>query len=123
VAAVFRKGARAPVRRASSLVWNDPDLEDSGGPIFKIVFRVRYSAARRHDLHVTRLGAALIAHVVAMRDRARADVGNDLQVVMRMRRKAGLRGDRVVVPDTQVAPMGPFGIMIAGEGEMMMRVQ
>ena len=45
-----------------------------------------------------------VAQVVLVRDRAFADVGDDLHVRVRVRREAGLGGDGVVVPDPQRAP-------------------
>src|SRR5690606_8398159 len=79
------------------------------------------AAARRHDLNVARNRAAFIVQVVAMRDRAFADIGDDFHVAMGMGREAGLRANEIVVPDAELAPAHASGIVIAGEGEVMLR--
>ena len=76
-----------------------------------------------HHLHVAGLGAALVAEAVLVGDRALAHVGDDLHVGVRVRRKAGVRRDLVVVPDPQRAPAHPLGVVIVGEGEMMLGLQ
>lgn len=40
-----------------------------------------------------------------------------------VRRKTGLRGDGIVVPDTQVAPAGPCRVVVTGKGKMMVRIE
>ena len=60
----------------------------------EIVFGVADAGAGAHHLHVAGFGAAFVAQAVLVRDRALADIGDDLHVAMRMRRKAGLRRDR-----------------------------
>jgi hypothetical protein len=47
------------------------------------------AGARAHHLDVARLGAALVAQVVLVGDRAFADIGDDLHVGVRVRREAG----------------------------------
>jgi len=42
---------------------------------------------------------------------------------MRVRRKPGLRLDDVIIPHTDASPAHPVRIMIACEGEMVMRVE
>ena len=76
-----------------------------------------------HHLHIAGAGAALVAHRILVRDRAGADVGHDLHVAVRMRRKTTLRGDLVVVPDADPAPAHAAGIVIAGEGEMVAGIE
>src|SRR3546814_12144678 len=58
-----------------------------------------------------------------MADRAGADIGDDFHVAVRMRGKAGLRRDGVVVPDPQRAPAHAIGVVIAREGEMVAGVE
>src|SRR5262249_38227490 len=76
-----------------------------------------------HYLHVPGLGAALVAEAVLMGDRTLADIGDDLHVGMGMRRKPGVRRDRIVVPHPQRAPAHALGVMIVGEREMMLGVE
>ncbi|MOA48445.1 hypothetical protein D3C78_1711880 [compost metagenome] len=42
---------------------------------------------------------------------------------MRVRRETGLRGDLVIVPDAQLAPVHALGVVVAGEGEMVLGVE
>ena len=58
-----------------------------------------------------------------MGDRALADIGDDLHVGMRMRREAGVGSDLVVVPHAQGSVPEALGVVIAGEGEMMLRLE
>src|SRR3954462_15105152 len=58
-----------------------------------------------------------------MGDRARADIGDDLHVAVRVGREARFGGDAVVVPDPDRAPAHPRRIVIIGEGEMVAGVQ
>ncbi len=117
------EGAGTPARRAAALVGLDPDLEDAGIGILQIIFGMGHPAAGRHHLDVARRGAAGIAQIVLVGDRAFADVGDDLHVAMRVRREAGLGGDDVVVPDAQRTPAHPPGIVIIREREVVVRVQ
>src|ERR1700730_16584416 len=81
------------------------------------------AASRAHHLHVAGFGAALVAERVLVRDRAFADIGDDLHVGMGMRRKAAVRRDLVVVPDAKRAMIDVFRIVIVGEGEVMLRLE
>jgi len=47
-----------------------------------------------------------------MRNRAGADIGDDLHIRMRMRRKTRLRRDQVVIPNPNVTPVHPGWVMI-----------
>src|SRR6516165_7431887 len=58
-----------------------------------------------------------------MRDRALADIGDDLHVCMRMRGKSRVGGDLVVVPHSQASVAETLRVVIAGEGEVMLRLQ
>ena len=119
----LRKRSRTPRWRLAAFVGDDPDLEDARGARLHVVLGVGDAAARTHHLHVAGLGAALVAEAVAVGDRALAHVGDDLHVRVRMRRKATLRRDRVVVPHAQRAPAHTVGIVVAGEREMMFRLE
>ena len=98
------EGLRAPVRLRAAAVGHDPDLEERRRLGLQVVLGVHHAGAGAHDLHVAGLGAALVAHVVAVGDRALADIGDDLHVAVRVRVEAGAGGDLVVVPDAQPAP-------------------
>src|SRR5262245_33346242 len=58
-----------------------------------------------------------------MRDRGRADIGDDLHVGMRVRGKAGMGRDLVVVPHAQGPVPQPLGVVIAREGEMVLGLE
>ena len=88
VASVGRKLHRLPARRHALLVGQDPDLEQLGLGVFLVVLGVLDAIARAHHLDLARFGAALVAEMVLMRDRAFDDVGHDLHVAVGMRREA-----------------------------------
>src|SRR5262245_32847828 len=113
----------APGRRAALPGRLNPDLEQRRGHRFPIVLGVANAGPCAHYLNVARLGAAFIAEAVLMRDRARADIGDDLHVGMRVRRKAGMGGDLVVVPDAQSPVSHPLGVVIAREREMVLGLE
>ena len=73
--------------------------------------------------HVARLGAACIAQGILVRDRAGADIGDDFHRLMSVRGEAGMRLDRVVIPDAQGAFTHPFRVVISGKGKMVIGVQ
>ena len=76
-----------------------------------------------HHLHVAGLGAALVAERVLVRDRAFADIGDDLHVGMGMGGKAGVRRDLVVVPHPQRAVAHIVRVVVAAEREVMLCLQ
>ena len=76
-----------------------------------------------HDLHVTGLGTAFVAKIVAMGDRAFPDIGHDLHVAVRMRIEARAGRDLIVVPHAQAAEAHALRIVIAAKTEVMMGVQ
>ncbi|MOA05482.1 hypothetical protein D3C78_1250830 [compost metagenome] len=81
------------------------------------------AAAGAHHLYVAGFGAALVAQAVLVGDRALADVGDDFHLAVRMRWEAGARGDFVIVPDAQVAPAFAVGVVVLGEGEVVLGIQ
>lgn len=50
-------------------------------------------------------------------------IKNDFHVPVGVRRKSGLGGDDVIIPDPQFAPLHALRIMIVGKGKMMAGVQ
>ena len=123
VARVGGKLHRLPARRHALLVGQDPDLEQLGLGVLLVVLGVLDAVARAHHLDLARLGAALVAKMVLMRDRASYDVGHDLHVAVGMRREARVGRDAVVVPHAQRAPMHALGVAIFGEAEMEVGVE
>ena len=119
----LRERPGVPARLVAAPGRHDPDLEDRRRLGFEIVFRMADAAAGAHHLHVTRLGAALVAEAVLMGDRALPHIGDDLHIFMRVRRKPGLRRDLVVVPDAQRAPPHALGVAVIGKREMMAGLQ
>jgi hypothetical protein len=119
----LRERLGAPRRRTAPLVRLDPDLEQGRGFGFEIVFGVADARSGAHHLHITGFGAAFVAKAVLVGDGAFADVGDDLHVRMRMGRKAGVRGDLVVVPDPDRTPAHALRIIVTGEREVVLGVQ
>src|SRR5262249_49653006 len=109
------EGLGAPRRLAALLLRLDPDLEDAGRHGLAVIFRVADSGAGTHHLHIASIGAALVAETILMRDRALADIGDDLHVGMGMRGKARVGGDLVVVPHSQAPVTKTLRVVIAGE--------
>jgi hypothetical protein len=77
------------------------------------------SFAGRHDLHVARLGSALVAQMIAVRDRAPADIGDDFHVAVAMGTEPGARLNRIVVPDQQRPETVARRVVVVGETEMV----
>src|SRR4051794_17873630 len=82
-----------------------------------------HAGAGAHHLHVTRARAALVAHRILVRDRTGANVGDDFHVTMRVRRKAALRRDLVVIPDASAPPAHSARVVIVPEGKMVAGVE
>ena len=118
-----REASRAPAGRHAAAVRHDPDLEQPGRHLLQVVFGVHDAGAGVHHLHVARLGAALVAEVVAMGDRALADIGDDLHVAVRMRVEPGAGRHLVVVPYPQPAEAHARLVVVIAETEMVMRVE
>src|SRR5690606_8576103 len=89
------EGSGAPGWRQAPLVGHDPDLEDAGRLVLQVVFTVEDAGPGAHHLHVSGQGAAVIAEAVLVGDGAAAHVGDDFHVLVRVRGKAGLRGNDV----------------------------
>src|SRR5580704_5934025 len=119
----LREWLRAPGWRSAGLAGLDPDLEQARRLVLEIVFGMANAGAGRHHLYIASARPPGVAHGILMRDRAVADIGDDLHVGVRMRRKAGFRRDLVVVPDAQRAPAHAPCVVIAGEREMVCRLQ
>src|SRR6516164_1752032 len=117
-AVAFGKRLGAPARSLAAARRQDPDLEDPGRARLQIVLRMTDTGSGAHHLHVTGFGTAFVAEAVLMGDRTLADIGDDLHVGVRVRRKPGSRGDRVVVPNPERTPTDALGIMVVGEREM-----
>src|SRR3546814_13991078 len=88
-----------------------------------IIFRRANAGSGRHYLHVARLRPSLVAEAVLMADRAFTNIGDDFHVAVRMRRKAGVRGDDIVVPDAKASPVHPVRILVVRKGELMLGIQ
>src|SRR6202040_526846 len=66
----LREWLRAPGRLAAFGRWLDPDLEDLGQLRLQIVFGMADTGTGAHHLNVARFGAALVAEIVLMGNRA-----------------------------------------------------
>jgi hypothetical protein len=67
--------------------------------LFQIVFGVPDTGAGAHDLDVSRFGSAFVTETVPVRHCARTDIGDDLHVGVRVRWKACVGRDLVIIPD------------------------
>jgi hypothetical protein len=79
--------------------------------------------AGAHHLHVAGFGPALVAEAVLVGDRALPDIGDDLHIGMRMRRKAGSGCNLVVVPYPQSSPPHALRVEVIGEREMVLGLE
>lgn len=105
------------------LVGDDPDLENPGWRRLQIVFAVGNPGTGAHDLYVACFGTALVTQVVFVADSPFTNVGDDFHIAVRMFRETGARGDHVVVPYPQVAPVHSLRVVVFGERKVVMGVQ
>ena len=112
----------APQRARASLARLKPDLKDLGPLVGRADLGVLNTGACAHHLHVAGFGPAFIAQAVAMRDIAFADIGDDLDVAVRVRRKAGAGRQIVVVPDVEISKRLVRRISMAADMEMVKRL-
>src|SRR4029453_14243501 len=117
------EGLGAPRRLAALLLRLDPDLEDAGRHRLAVILGMADAGASAHHLHISRLGAALMPEAVLVRDRALPDIGDDLHVRVRMRGKARVGGDLVVVPYSDRAVAEALRVVIAGKGEVVLPLE
>src|SRR6516165_7474572 len=122
-AVAFGKRLGAPARSLAAARRQDPDLEDPGRAGFQIVFRVTDAGSGAHHLHVAGFGTAFVAKTVLMGDRPFADIGDDLHVGVRVRRKPGSRSDRVVIPYPERTPTHALGVVVVGKREMVLGIE
>jgi hypothetical protein len=81
------------------------------------------AGAGAHHLHVARLGAARVAEAVLMGHRPLGHIGDDFHVRMGVRRKPGVRSNRIVVPHPNSPPIHPLRVPVIGKREMMPGVE
>jgi hypothetical protein len=70
-----------------------------------------------HALDVARLDHRFIAQAILMRDLPLQHDGNDFHFLMRVRPKAGLGLDNIIVKDPQRPPLNIVRIIILREGK------
>src|SRR6516162_1349410 len=122
-AVAFGERLGAPARGLAAARRQDPDLEDPRRLGLQIVLRVTDTGSGTHHLHVAGFGAAVVTEAVLVGDGTLADIGDDLHVGVRVRRKPGVRGDRVVIPYPDRAPAHALGVMVFGKREMVLGVE
>ena len=81
------------------------------------------TAACAHDLHIAGLGAAFMPHAVLVGDGARAYIGDDLHIVMRVGAEALLCSDAVIIDDAQRAELDAVRVPVAREAEVVAGIQ
>ena len=97
----------------------DPDLEDARRPRFEIIFGMPDTGASAHHLYIARLGPALVAETVFVRDGALAHICNNFHIGVGMGGKARIGGDLVVVPNAQRAPAHSGRVRKVAEREVV----
>ena len=118
-----RERPRSPAGFFAGSGRQDPDLENLGRIGLQIIFGMGDPRSRRHHLDVAGNGSPGVAEAVLVADRSLSHIGDYFHVAMRMGRKAGVRGDRVIVPDAQRSPVHASRVVIIGEREMVPGVQ
>ena len=78
------------------------------------------AGSRTHHLHIPGCRAASVAEAVLVGDRARADIGDDFHIGVRVWWKPSVRRDRVVVPHPQRAPAHALGVVVIGKRELVL---
>src|SRR4029453_14226791 len=101
----------------------DPDLEDPGRHRLPGILGMAGAGANPHHPPPPPPGGALMPEAVLVRDRALPDIGDDLHVRVRMRGKARVGGDLVVVPYSDHAVAEALRVVIAGKGEVVLRLE
>ena len=119
----FREFFSLPARMDVMFIGNNPDLVKTRILTFQIMFRMRYTCACAHHLHIACAGAALIAHAVLVRDCALADIGDNFHIIVRVGAEATACRYLVIVDHPQAAKAHTFGVVIAGKAEMVASIQ
>ena len=106
--------------RQAGRPWSrgDPNLENPRWQLFCIVFSVPDAGASAHNLDVSRFGFAFVAETIPVRHRSLTHIGDDFHVGVRMRRKARIGSDLIVIPDTQGAPAPPGKTILRSRGKV-----
>ena len=107
----------------AAAVRHDPDLEQRAGLVLHVELAVLDPGPRAHHLHIARDRPALVAQTVLVADRPGAHVGDDFHVIVRVRRKAAVRRDHIIVPHPQGPPLATRRIVVSAEREVVMGIQ
>ncbi len=110
-----RKAAAVPARLSAFDPRLQPDLEETGRRGLGIEFGMTDTRTRTHHLHIAGDGTTLVTQTVLMRDRTFTNIGDDLDILMRVEGKAGGWGKLVVVPGDQGAKPAVFRAIHAGK--------
>src|SRR6266851_6238544 len=89
----------------------------------RVGFAVPDARARAHSLRVSTPDDRAAAHAVAMRERARDDVGDDFHIAMAVRGKATSGRHHVFVDHTQRAKRHVRRIVIIAKGKSVISVE
>jgi len=81
------------------------------------------AGAGTHYLDIARDGAAFVAKTVLVGDSAFTHIGDDFHVGMRVRGKAGVGRDGIVIPHADATPAHARLIVIIGEREVMFGIE
>src|SRR5271165_5753408 len=89
----------------------------------RIRLRMPYARAGAHVLHAARLHGALVADAVLVLELAAEHEGQNLHILMRVRREARRRRDIVVVEHAQSTPIEIARIVVLSEAEREARLE
>ena len=81
------------------------------------------SGAGTHDLHTTGGRPTRVPPVVFVTDGATAHVGDDFHIPVRVRVKAGVRRDAVIVDNQQLAVAHLFRVVVVGKTKVVLGVE
>ena len=107
-----------PGRRTTRRGRRNPNLENSCRRLLQVVFGMPDASAGAHDLNVSRFDSAFVAETISVSDCTFTDIGDDLNIGMRLQRKARVRHDLFVVPNTHAAPATSRWIILRGGGKV-----
>jgi hypothetical protein len=111
-------------RGEAAALREDPDLEEVdqlrlGG----VELAVGHAGPGGHALHIAGLDDGAIAHAIAVLEAPLDDVREDLHVAVRVGAEAAAGLHPVLVDDPELAEPHEAGVMVAGEGEGVVRVE
>src|SRR5437762_965633 len=111
-------------RRDAGDVGLDPDLEEMRAAcLVVVVLAVQHAPPGAHALDVAGNDGRAAAHGALLGKRALEHVADDLHVAVPVGAEARARGDAILVDDAQRPEPHVLRVLVAGEGEAVVRVE